>query len=207
MATCKVDSCDRKAKCRGWCGMHHQRWYNHGDPLTTKMPTRGLPLKDRILGSITLAPSGCWEWSLMRDDDGYGTMRVAGRNVRAHRKAYEAFKGPIPEGHLIRHSCDNPPCVNPEHLLPGTQKDNSDDKFSRGRDRFADGEDHGHTTLTVKQVLAIRQLMSAGESSGVLAARFGVTRGTISNIALGRTWKNVGGPITRRRNIKEKEAA
>jgi hypothetical protein len=186
--------------------MHHQRWYNHGDPLATKMPTRGVALRERLMAAMKVSAAGCWEWFLMQDEDGYGVIRVDGRNRRAHRVAHEVFKGPIPDGQLVRHSCDNPPCINPAHLLTGTQQDNSDDKMERGRYRCASGEEHGHTTLTEEQVVSIRLLLSQRESGTSLADRFGVSRGTISNIKLGKTWKSAGGPIATSRNIKRKAA-
>jgi hypothetical protein len=76
----------------------------------------------------------CIEWHGYRDKDGYGTVYVGNyKTVRAHRHVYEECIGPIPNGLILRHKCDNPPCVNPNHLEPGTQKDNARDRDERGR--------------------------------------------------------------------------
>ena len=77
--------------------------------------------------------SGCWLWLSACTSQGYGTLSTGMKWRLAHRLSYEVFVGPIPEGLVVRHSCDNPPCVNPEHLLIGTNKDNMQDAVARGR--------------------------------------------------------------------------
>lgn len=74
----------------------------------------------------------CWEWR-GSTAKGYGQIKVAGAVLRSHRIAYEMFYGPLPDGVEVRHSCDNPLCVNPGHLATGTHQDNMDDKRERGR--------------------------------------------------------------------------
>jgi len=84
--------------------------------------------------------TGCWEWtSYGRSNYGFITIVLNGKpkSLQAHRISYELFVGPIPEGLLVRHTCDNPPCVNPEHLLTGTTTDNAQDCISRGRNAQA----------------------------------------------------------------------
>ncbi|MGW1533924.1 HNH endonuclease signature motif containing protein [Streptomyces aureus] len=90
-------------------------------------------LPQRFWDKVHVAESGCWEWKPGVSGGWYGSYYRDGRNVRPHRAAYEALVGPIPEGLLVRHDCDNPPCVNPAHLRTGTDRDNAQDRDSRGR--------------------------------------------------------------------------
>lgn len=75
----------------------------------------------------------CWPWLGVRDNHGYGRVNFMTTAIKAHRVSYEMRHGPIPDGLVIRHSCDNPNCVNPKHLSTGTQSQNMKDASSRGR--------------------------------------------------------------------------
>jgi hypothetical protein len=78
--------------------------------------------------------NGCWIWNGRRDRDGYGLMDdLRGVPVAVHRVAYGKWVGSIPDGLVVMHSCDNPPCINPEHLGFGTQVDNLQDMWRKGR--------------------------------------------------------------------------
>lgn len=105
-----------------------------------KLPHIELPPKDRIRSNVKVnEETGCWEWQKKRDQRGYGrlTIRINKKHKKAfvHRYAYELFVGPIPDGLIICHHCDNPPCCNPDHLYAGTHADNTADKIARGRFR------------------------------------------------------------------------
>ncbi len=89
-------------------------------------------IKPRFWAKVRVTP-GCWEWTGAKTHFGYGKMMIAGKVVRAHRVSYELHVGAIPSELLIRHRCDNPACVNPDHLEPGTQADNIQDMMERGR--------------------------------------------------------------------------
>jgi hypothetical protein len=88
-------------------------------------------VKERFLSKVDYSnPDGCWIWTGGTSTDGYGRLKVGGIYMRAHRLSYEFFKGPIPEGLMVRHRCpvqDNRLCVNPDHLIVGTHQDNMDD--------------------------------------------------------------------------------
>lgn len=150
--------------------------------------------------SIPIPFAGCWLWLLSCGNHGYGnvssSMTSTGRSGTAHRLSHEAFKGPIPVGMLVQHSCDNKWCVNPDHLSLGTDKTNSDDKHRKGRDNLADRKfpPHPKRKLTADEVLAIR---ASGESLDALSRRFGLWKRAIHNIKKGVTYRDVIAPTRR----------
>lgn len=90
-------------------------------------------MKERLLNKSVAVESGCRVFTWFIDKDGYGIIKVNGFNQRSNRASYEAFKGPIREGMVIMHSCDNRDCIEPEHLSEGTQRDNVLDCKEKGR--------------------------------------------------------------------------
>lgn len=133
----------------------------------------------------------CWVWTGHRLPKGYGHFRVDGGLQKAHRVSYELHKGPIPEGHVVCHSCDNPPCVNPAHLWSGTAVENNADRDKKGRHVRSVGSKHGMATLTEEQVLQIRALAAAGHTRKTIGAQFGITRFHLHEILTRRTWKHI----------------
>ena len=95
-----------------------------------------IPLKIRIQNNITISDKDCWLLPPHKGCNGYAKLLVKGVHKRAHRVAYEAFVGPIPEGMLVLHRCDIRHCVNPKHLFVGTAKQNTQDMIEKGRARF-----------------------------------------------------------------------
>lgn len=92
------------------------------------------PIKDRIeQQSERVTESGCWIWMRRLNYKGYGVIGYLGKTCPAHRIAYEAFVGPIPEGLMVLHRCDVRSCVNPAHLFLGTDTDNAQDRSRKGR--------------------------------------------------------------------------
>lgn len=149
--------------------------------------------EQRLLTKARPAENGCLVWFGDTDSNGYGRLRHAGRKVYgAHKLMFELRNGPIPAGLVVRHTCDNPPCINPDHLILGTQKQNVADKYERGRSNHVTGEQHGRAKLTQAQVDEARARYVPGKrGSGirVLAREFGVAMSTMASILTGDHWK------------------
>ncbi|QHB41407.1 endonuclease [Mycobacterium phage Megiddo] len=159
-----------------------------------KMRDHSTPLEAVQRMGWTVTASDCWEWNGWRNDNGYGEYGTRIGDVKtgeilAHRLAYIAWHGPIPEDQEVRHRCDNPPCVNPDHLEIGTHADNMNDAKIRGR--TARGVTHGLAKLTDDDVRAIRAASAAGESYRSLAQRYGVNKFHIGRIVRREKWSHV----------------
>lgn len=126
--------------------------------------------------------SGCIIW-LGSVTSGYGTVRINTVLMRAHRCSYETFKGPIPEGLYICHTCDNKLCVNPEHLYAGTASDNLNDAYRRGLKKPKLGQTNGNAKLTDAQVA---EIMRGTGSQSVEGKKYGVSQAHISWIRKGK---------------------
>lgn len=126
-------------------------------------------------------PSGCIEWLAYRMPNGYGTIREAGKNSRhllAHRAAWQLAKGEIPAGMNVLHRCDNPSCVNVDHLFLGTQADNVSDMISKGRQPWK--ERTPWQKLDEADAIRIAELRADGYTQQKIADLFKVSRPLIS---------------------------
>lgn len=130
----------------------------------------------------------CILWEGARDKDGYGTVNVAGNKLQAHRYIYASSTKEDISGKIIRHTCDNPPCVNIAHLVPGTHVDNMRDMVARGRQRKARGTENSNAKLCEQDVRNIRKLIEEGEALNGIAKLFGVNPPTITAIKTGQNW-------------------
>jgi len=139
------------------------------------------------LRSIPEPNSGCILWMAAATKAGYGIGSRRNKLVYAHRLAWSVKNGPLPEGRVICHKCDNPGCVNPDHLFCGTVKDNSDDKIAKGRSNR--GSRHGMSKLSERDVVEIRH---AQGSLRTIANKYGVKPMAIHCIKARKTWKHVG---------------
>jgi hypothetical protein len=143
------------------------------------------PAMERFMSRVDKnGANGCWQWLGKVNNWGYGKFFPFYKEVRAHRWAYEQMVGPIPEGAVIMHSCDNPACVNPAHLSAGTLSDNSQDCLKKNRKKTA--------KLTVEQVREIRARLKGQPNKWkiyeAIAPDYGVQAGCIYLIHVGRTW-------------------
>lgn len=136
-------------------------------------------------------PNGCIEWTGYRSPKGYGEIKVDGKMVKTHRQAWMLSGGPIPPGMQVLHRCDNPPCVNPDHLFLGTNLDNVADRVEKGRSARLLGERATSAKLTEADVRAIRRMASLGMTNMEIAAEFNVSNQNVSQIVLRRTWKEI----------------
>ena len=141
--------------------------------------------------------SGCHIYTGRKNVHGYGSLPSIKKNgnVMAHRFSYEIYKGPIPLGMIVCHSCDNPPCVNPDHLWLGTCKDNNEDRAIKGRScknpKMSKGRDHYYAKLTENDVVEIRKRRMSGEDLLSIANSYGVRKQTVWGIVKRRAWKHV----------------
>ena len=136
----------------------------------------------------------CWIWTAGTKQDGYGIFYLKGyvndNKVRAHRLSYEYYHGSInPPDLFVCHKCDNPICVNPNHLFLGTNQENQYDRFNK--DRQAIGTKNGRSKLTELDVIDIRDLFKNGMTIQELANLYNMGWTTISNIIKRNNWKNI----------------
>ena len=142
----------------------------------------------RILKKTTKLPTGCWEWQGLRFSEGYGRTKLLGsKETLTHRISWLLHGNEIPSGLCVLHRCDNPPCLNPEHLFLGTRGDNNRDREAKGRGGQPRGSANGQSKLNAAMVREIRQ-RSDEEGGRSLAQEYGVSPTSIRNILDGVTW-------------------
>jgi hypothetical protein len=146
--------------------------------------------KRRFMSKISIDKNGCWIWGGCYRK-GYGVMQAEGHKISAHRLSWVLFHGEIPGGMEVCHKCDNPSCVNPEHLFLGTHKDNMDDCRNKSRmigpKNF--GSKNGATHLTEPNIKAIRSLYAQGNTQIQIAKQFRIGRSTVGDIVRKLSWK------------------
>ena len=130
----------------------------------------------------------CWEWRAGATR-GYGTFWDGHKMVYAHRFSFLLDRGFIPSDTCVLHNCDNPSCVNPEHLFLGTRKDNMQDSISKKRN--SRGEVHGRSVLTKKDVYEIRRLHTLGVEQRILAKMWKIDPSNVSLIASKKRWAHI----------------
>lgn len=193
MDTCNVEGCNRPVNARGMCSTHYMRQRRAG--LLPVVNQKHAPFEERFWRFVQKS-DGCWLWKSSFTVKGYGKLGGGGRGGKqllAHRVSYEIHHGEIPDGMVVMHKCDNPACVNPDHLQVGTQSENILDSLSKGRKVCVapvhQGEQHWSAKLTEDDVRAIRE--SKGIPYTELAKQYGVYPSVIRRAAVGETWKHV----------------
>lgn len=160
------------------------------------------PLLVRFLRKIKVSTSGCWEWigatNRNKSDERcwkwpYGVFGIWNGKINrihyAHRLSFELFNGPIAPGLVIRHSCHNTICVNPEHLIAGTSKENTHDSVKAGR--IANGERCPGAKLSSDGIIEMRTRYQQGELVSKIAEAFGISISQTADIVSNRAWKHV----------------
>lgn len=136
---------------------------------------------------------GCWNFiGKNKNRKGYGSFCVNGKAMGAHRYSYLIHRGEIKRGNYILHRCDNPSCVNPNHLFQGTQRDNIRDMIEKRRGVFqknGGGESHPLHKLTYAQILQIKGMRSLNLNQKIIAGMFGVHQCNISRILSDKRWQ------------------
>lgn len=195
MKQCVVDGCEEKPTARGMCNKHYLRLRITGTTDPTKF-ARG-SLEERFWRKVEQRGSDeCWGWAGKIERNGYGRIQQGGKGspmLGAHRVSYELHYGPIPDGMVVRHKCDNPGCVNPNHLEIGTSKQNTADMYRRGRQGNSkppvhSGEAHHKSRLTEDLV---RQIRASDRTARSWAQELGVSPSSIERVKLRKTWRHV----------------
>ena len=191
---CCIKGCDEPALAGGLCNRHYQRNRLYNSPIATKLSAaafRNMPTYERFLSNIGNMEN-CWEWVSGCDKDKYGrfTGEVDGVvHKSAHRYSYHYHNGPIGAGLMVCHTCDNPRCVNPEHLFLGSAKDNMQDKIAKGRSRIPKGENSHYAKITdADAVLILRDPRPYKQ----IALDYGLTVGGVSDIKNKNSWTHLG---------------
>ena len=135
-------------------------------------------------------PGVCWEWQAALNENGYGVFRAPGehRNIKAHRVAWSlAHRRNLDHQEVVSHACDNPPCVNPAHLVAASQPDNIADMVQKGRQRGS-----RHSRLTGQDIVDICLAVQGGEAQISVASRFQISQSYVSMLVSGKRWRAEG---------------
>ncbi len=152
-----------------------------------KKDYRGTP--NERFWNMVITGDSCWKWKGATGQKGHAIFSLNQRAIRAHRYSFEIHFGPVPKGMQVCHTCDNPPCTNPEHLFLGTNKDNVDDMVSKKRHTF--GSRNPMAKLKESDVLRIRALKDAGFKNFEIAAATSMSQSAICQILKRQRWMHV----------------
>lgn len=177
---CSFNGCDNKVRRNKLCDGHSQQMRKHGALTKLNKTPEG-----RFLDNVVKTDL-CWQWTGSFVSPGYGRIMVDGKTIKAHRYSYLLYNGDIPDGMVVRHICHNKACVNPEHLLIGTPKDNTQDSVRDGR--MSHGEDHYKAKLTA---IDVQTILQDSRSARTIAKDYGINKSTVLRIKRGEIWKSI----------------
>jgi hypothetical protein len=196
---CCIKECDLPVLALGMCNKHWQRNRKYGSPAATMAHSGtmvGLSAPERFARQMkTAGPDECWPWAAGTDKDGYGIFRGVYDGVEYQRATRYSWalhnRQQVPKGILVCHSCDNPRCVNPNHLFLGTTLENNMDKIAKGRDGGPKGSLNHHAVLTEAQAL---EVLADPRPYAQIAADYGVTASTIGSVKAKSSWAHLDAP-------------
>jgi len=143
-------------------------------------------LKERFEDKVFYSPDGCWYWiGDMSGGSAYGAITIGGKRCRAHRVSYMIYNGDITDDLHVMHSCDNPLCVNPDHLSLGTHLQNRADSAVKGR------SGNNNKKLSIEQVREIKLRLSMGESNSSVGRLYGIHESSVRRIRHGLSFRYV----------------
>lgn len=157
-------------------------------------------IKNRLLSKVVVDQAiGCWNWTGSKIKFGYGRIGVDDKTYSAHRLSYQVFRGEIPEGLYVCHKCDNPACINPDHLFLGTQRDNMQDALRKGRIKLPDnggaqykpGNKAFNRVLPDNQVIEIKGMLKNGVSPSIIARKMNLKRQVVADIKRGQAYFDI----------------
>lgn len=175
---------------RGYCSRDYKRVMAHGSP--ERVRGDGLSPYELVeFHGWDVDNSGCWSFRGSKRK-GYGRVSDRGRSVVATRVVWEhVHQQPLPPGQVVMHTCDNPPCVNPQHLVAGTPKENAVDMISKGRFTPPRGIRNGSSKLKEPEVIAIRSQYDEGRKRSEIAEEFGVSLPLVYAIGARTRWRHL----------------
>ena len=194
MNKCVVEGCNKqKYHSKLYCSMHYKRLKCTGT-LEQGIKARG-SLEERFWKKVDKkSDNECWLWTGAKSAKKYGFIGAGGKGgklILAHRISYQLANNDLQDTDYVLHSCDNPSCVNPNHLRKGTCSENIKEAFDKGRKvppTFF-GEEHPTSKLTIEKVKFIRANPQLGHKE--IANMFGLSPNCIRGVRIGRTWKEV----------------
>jgi len=190
MRKCSIENCDKPFVARGFCGAHYMEARRADQGFSAVRPHGSL--EDRFFSKV-IKLDDCWMWAGNKRSNGYGAIQQGGRGSRtlsAHRVSYEIHKGEIPDGMVVMHSCDNPSCVNPDHLSVGTYKQNTHDMIAKGRKRTVAPKGTGNGKAKLNDDL-VRYIRQSDKKAASIARELGLSENCIRGVLSGRTWSHV----------------
>ena len=188
---CSVDNCTDKYYAKSFCSKHYQIFKKYNNTIGIKTQA---PIEERFWRFVNKKESNeCWNWT-GHVCAGYGRISLGAKKdgaIGSHRFSWELHnKKSIPDGMVIMHSCDNPLCVNPNHLSVGTHMENTHDMLKKGRHTYIAhvGEENGKSVLNAKIVKEIR---ASKMNHAELGRFYGVSTSCIRGVRTGRTWSHI----------------